>query len=272
MWYCLFITDTLGGNLMLKIDRQRAIEDELRNGGSILISDMSQKLSCSEETIRRDLTEMEMEHKLKRIHGGAFLPEEHDKTVPIQLRETFFSEEKERMAFHVVKHYLKENDTIMLDCSTTCLAIAREIIRANLKISIITNSLRICNLFHTGSTNVKLVCLGGTLNVRSSSFIGYQTTHDLSQYLADKSFISCPALDIDFGLVDNNLNQGEIRRTFINQSRKHFVVADNTKFSEAADVIITGFEDIDVIITNKKLSKKWEQALQAHHISIDYCE
>jgi len=262
----------LGGTYMLKIDRQRAIEDELRNGGSILISDMSHKLNCSEETIRRDLTEMELEHKLKRIHGGAFLPEEHDKTVPIQLRETFFSEEKGQMASHIVKHYLKENDTIMLDCSTTCLAIAKEIIQANLKISIITNSLRICNLFHTGSTKVKLVCLGGTLKVRSSSFIGYQTTQALSQYLADKSFISCPALDIDFGLVDNNLNEGEIRRTYIKQSRKHFVVADNTKFSEAADVIITGFEDIDVVVTNKKLSKKWEQVLQSHDILIDYCE
>ena len=32
---------------MLKIDRQRAIEDELHIGGSILISDMSQKLNVS---------------------------------------------------------------------------------------------------------------------------------------------------------------------------------------------------------------------------------
>ncbi|MBP7321196.1 MAG: DeoR/GlpR transcriptional regulator [Lachnospiraceae bacterium] len=257
---------------MLKIDRQRAIEDEIHIGGSILISDMSQKLNCSEETIRRDLKEMELEHKLQRIHGGAFLPEEHDKTVPIQLRETFFSEEKGRMAAHVVKFYLKENDTIMLDCSTTCLAIAKEIITNNIKVSIITNSLRICNLFNTGPTKVKLVCLGGTLKTRSSSFIGYQTTQALSQYLADKCFISCPAIDIDFGLVDNNLNEGEIRRNFISQSRKCFVIADYTKFSEAADVIIHGFDQVDAIITNKKLSKKWEQTLQNQHVTLDYCE
>ena len=64
---------------MLKVDRQRYLEEELHTYGSILISAMSQKLNCSEETIRRDLNEMESQNKLKRIHGGAFLPDADDK-------------------------------------------------------------------------------------------------------------------------------------------------------------------------------------------------
>lgn len=79
---------------MLKIDRQKHLEEELHTYGSILISTMSQKLNCSEETIRRDLKEMESQNKLKRIHGGAFLPDADDKGAPVQLRETFFSQEK----------------------------------------------------------------------------------------------------------------------------------------------------------------------------------
>ena len=79
---------------MLKIDRQKHLDEELHTYGSILISTMSQKLNCSEETIRRDLKEMEAQNKLKRIHGGAFLPDADDKGAPVQLRETFFSQEK----------------------------------------------------------------------------------------------------------------------------------------------------------------------------------
>ena len=44
---------------MLKIERHKLIEEELHTYGSILISTMSQKLDCSEETIRRDLKELE---------------------------------------------------------------------------------------------------------------------------------------------------------------------------------------------------------------------
>ena len=79
---------------MLKIDRQKHLDEELHTYGSILISTMSQKLNCSEETIRRDLKEMEAQNKLKRIHGGAFLPDADDKGAPVQLRETFSHRKK----------------------------------------------------------------------------------------------------------------------------------------------------------------------------------
>ena len=82
---------------MLKIDRHKLLEEELRTYGSILISTMSQKLDCSEETIRRDLKELEAQNKLKRIHGGAFLPEADDKGAPVQLRETFSPKKRKNL-------------------------------------------------------------------------------------------------------------------------------------------------------------------------------
>ena len=44
---------------MLKIERQNFIMNELKNEGSILISNLSESLNCHEETIRRDLKELE---------------------------------------------------------------------------------------------------------------------------------------------------------------------------------------------------------------------
>ena len=145
---------------MLKIDRHKLLEEELHTYGSILISTMSQKLDCSEETIRRDLKELEAQNKLKRIHGGAFLPEADDKGAPVQLRETFFSEEKKRLAAYTIDNFIQNNDTIFLDCSTTCLALAKEIVQQNLSVTMITNSLRIFDLFSNQFSKVKLIALG----------------------------------------------------------------------------------------------------------------
>ena len=84
---------------MLKIDRQKHLDEELHTYGSILISTMSQKLNCSEETIRRDLKEMEAQNKLKRIHGGAFLPDADDKGAPNYVKH--FSHRKRNDLQHV---------------------------------------------------------------------------------------------------------------------------------------------------------------------------
>lgn len=256
---------------MLKINRQQFIEHELKVNGSILISDISRKLSCSEETIRRDLKEMEQQGLLKRIHGGAYLPEDFDKNVPIQLRETFFQEEKQNMAEHIVKTCIQENDIIMLDSSTTCLTLAQQLLQSGMNLTIITNSVRIYHYYDTHSSNVKIIGTGGTFRQRTSSFVGYETIQSIAQYIADKCFISCPALDLFYGLLDNSRRESEIRKAYLRQSRQHYLIADHTKFSEKADIVISSLDVLDKIITVPKLSKAWKEKCSELNLSVDYC-
>ncbi|KEH91042.1 hypothetical protein Z965_07585 [Clostridium novyi A str. BKT29909] len=257
---------------MLKIDRQNQIEQILHEQGSVLISKLSEKLHCSEETIRRDLREMEMQNKLKRIHGGAYLPEKYDKSVPIEIRESLFNTEKERMASYVINSYIEDNDVIMLDSSTTCLKLAQSLLNSDKHITVITNSLKICNVFNNNSSShIKLTCVGGDLCTRTSSFSGYKTTEALQSFLADKSFISCPSVDLTHGLVDNNLNDSMIRATILQQSRLHFLIVDHTKFSETANVKFAELNNIDVLVTDKKLSPEWTRKCLELNLKIDYC-
>ena len=52
---------------MVKFERQSIIEQELTSQGFILIPAMSALLQCSEETIRRDLKEMEKSLTVKTM-------------------------------------------------------------------------------------------------------------------------------------------------------------------------------------------------------------
>lgn len=254
---------------MLKIDRHNIIEKELHKKRSILISDLSKLLKCSEETIRRDLKEMEKANKLCRIHGGAYLPEKYDKGVPIQLRETFYIAEKKQMA-QIALNYIKDNDVIMLDSSTTCLKLAEALIDSQLNITLITNSLRICNLFENSQSNINLICLGGKLHSNTSSFVGYHTLDNLRVYYADKCFISCPFVDIKYGLSDNNFDNAKIRELMINNSNKHFLLMDHTKIGNKSDILFANLKDIDILITDYKLPEDWSETCKKLNCKINY--
>lgn len=254
---------------MLKIDRQNIIEKQLHKKRSVLISDLSKLLECSEETIRRDLREMESADKLCRIHGGAYLPEKYDKGVPIQLRETFYIEEKEQMAQRAL-NCIKENDVIMLDSSTTCLKLAEALIASQINITLITNSLRICNLCESYQSNINLVCLGGKFHSSTSSFVGYHTLDNLNVYYADKCFISCPFVDTEYGLSDNNFDSAKVREMMIKNSRKHFLLMDHTKIGSKSDILFASLKDIDVLITDYKVSGKWTEVCEKLNCKIDY--
>lgn len=255
---------------MLKIDRHTFISKELYDKGSVLISDLCQKLNCSTETIRRDLKELEASGKVRRIYGGAYLPETYDKGVPISLRETFFPHEKQSMAA-LAMSYIEDGDVLMLDSSSTCLRLAQTLLEADRKVTIITNSLRICNVFNKYPIAANVIGIGGNLSPKTSSFIGYKTTDMLKCYIGDKAFISCPSVDINYGLTDNNLNEAMVRKTILEQTRKHYLIVDHTKFSSHSEVVIGELSEIDAIITNREVSPEWKTKCNSLQIALSYC-
>ena len=169
---------------MLKIERFARIEEELKKKGSLEIPSLSQMLGCSEETVRRDLRELESVGKLNRIRGGAYLSDKYDKTYASPLRKTLYQQEKSQMSQKAME-FIHDRDVLFLDSSTTCLTLAGLLLNSKLSLTIVTNSMMICSLCTEPNSHINLICLGGSLRARTLSFVGYHTTDILSTYYAD---------------------------------------------------------------------------------------
>lgn len=256
---------------MLKIQRQHYIEEELHRTGSIIISEISAALSCSEETIRRDLKEMEGKGQLKRIHGGAFLPDTEDKGAPARLRELCIPETKKTIARLALQEAIRDNDLIFLDSSTTCLTLARLILTRKLPITVITNSLNIIALFDGASKETAFIAIGGKYRRRSRSFVGELAVSAIKGFHADAAFISCSAVDRQLGLLDNSEHECRIRQKMMLHSKKRYLLMDHTKFSDSGDYIISDFSSVTGVITDRPPGKDWEEIFSRHGISLS-CE
>jgi len=256
---------------MLKIERHNLIDQEIRKQGFVLVPGLSELLCCSEETIRRDLKEMEKAGKLVRTHGGAYLVEKYDKGYPIELRKSYLQHTKERLAEAAIA-LIKENDVVMLDASTTCLAIAAAILARGLTVTLVTNSLEVCRLFEETTTNINLICVGGTFRRRTMSFADPNTVEALRRYYADKAFISCPKVSAEFGLSDNHISEANVRKQMLRNTQMKVLVADHTKFEGNANILFEGMEDLDVIITDQKLPEELESFAAKRKIEILYSQ
>ncbi len=255
---------------MLKIERQNIIAKEINKQGFVLVPALSELFHCSEETVRRDLKEMEREGRLVRTHGGAYQFERFDKSYPTDLRKMMLRRTKSRLAAQAMLH-IQENEVVMLDSSTTCLTLAEAMIQSQKPLTIITNSLLICSLCSEHETNIDLICVGGALRRRTTSFTNQHTLDILKCYYADSAFISCPKITMEFGLSDNHLSEANVRKTMLNQSKRRYVVMDHTKFDENANMVIGGLDVVDMIITDQELGREWEAFASKRSIDIEYC-
>ena len=221
---------------MLKIDRQNYILEMLQEKGSILVTDACEALQCSDQTIRRDLQEMEEKGLLHKIAS------ENDGRVT----------------------YI----TVTEDSSTTCYTLAKHLVKSQANVTIITNSINIIKLFGNTNQTTKLICVGGTYKERSGSFIGNNTINALSTFVADKAFISCSAISKKFGILDNYVQQQAVRKCMLEHSKEKYLLVDNTKFDDEGNFVIDSFKSLDGIITNKKPSDAWLEFFSQANISI----
>lgn len=255
---------------MLAIQRLKEIEKILNEKGSVVISSLSKQFKVSEETIRRDLDKLEKTNVLKRVRGGAYLQSESDKQVPLEIREKIYLTEKQEIADKCIE-FIEDGDTIMIDSSTTAVCVAQNIRRYEKKVTVITNSIKVVEEFQD-SKWVKVICIGGGLRKRTKSFIGNQALNQLEKLHANKAFVSCTAVNRKFGATDDSEREAEIRAKMISNSEKSFLIVDRTKFDNLESHLICKLEEIDVIITEQRLSPEWENTLKKTKVDIIYVQ
>ena len=101
-------------------DRHRAILDILQLQGSVSVSDLSERLSVSEVTIRKDLSTLEKQNKLYRTHGRAIPISPYIGDRHINEKEKQMVREKRAIGKMAAK-MVNEHDSILVASGTTIL-------------------------------------------------------------------------------------------------------------------------------------------------------
>ena len=108
---------------MLSNERHRQIISYLEQKNTVTVQELTDILYASSSTIRRDLSELEAQGFVKRIHGGAVLTAGSTFDTPASLRRTQQLAEKQRIA-ELASQFLKPSSTYFFDSSSTASILA----------------------------------------------------------------------------------------------------------------------------------------------------
>lgn len=101
---------------MLALERRNCILEKLLIEKKVVVSELSQLYSVSEETIRRDLEKLDNDGLCTKSYGGAVVKENSSIDLPFNVRKNSNVVGKQKIA-EIVATLVKDGDHIMLDAS-----------------------------------------------------------------------------------------------------------------------------------------------------------
>ncbi|MCM3289541.1 DeoR/GlpR family DNA-binding transcription regulator [Paenibacillus sp. MER 180] len=253
---------------MLPITRKAKIKDIIQEEKSVTVAKLTSLFQVTEETIRRDLKQLEEEGVLTRTYGGAYIPDGVQNDINFQLREHIHVDGKKRIAAQCAQ-FISNGDSIFLDASTTSLYIAQQI--QEQRLTVVTNSIKIINVL-MDSPQVHLVVIGGGISSSSMSALGRNAEMNMKSYFFDMAFISGRSVSIQHGLTDSNEQQAEVRRIAAERANKVYLAADYTKFDRTSFASICDLDQIHTIVTDQRLDETWHEVTSTKGISLYECE
>ena len=244
---------------MLALERRNLILEKLQEEKRVVVSELSQLYSVSEETIRRDLDKLEKEGLAIKSYGGAVINEDFSIDLPFNVRKNQNVAGKQKMA-ELAASLVNEGDHIFLDASTTAVFVAKAL-KDKERLTVITNSMEIL-LELSDVSGWNIISTGGVMKDGYLAFLGSRTEEAIRSYYVDKAIFSCKALDKEWGIMESQESFAYAKKAMMASGKKKILVVDSTKFDQTAFSVGGNMQDVNVVVTDRKPSDKWLKYFQ----------
>ena len=229
---------------MLKVERHNVILDELRYHNRVISSKLCEILKVSEDTIRRDLNELENKGQLKKVHGGAitlsFIPS-------FKKREVQEIQTKHIIAKKALD-LIEDNQVLIIDGGTSNLQLVN-MLPEDMRLTIFTNSIPVASKL-CEYPNVDGVLLGGNILRKGYSIIGHQAVDSLQDVHADMCFLGITSVDPAAGMTEANRKETTIKKAMMNSSDKVVSMVISNKINTRQPFKVAEISSLDIMVTD----------------------
>lgn len=229
---------------MLAASRKELLLTRLRRDGRIVAKEMAAELGLSEDSIRRDLRELDAAGLAVRVYGGAIpaSPAVADYTV-----RTEVAPDSKRRVAATAAALVEPGSTVILDGGTTTLALVRAL-PTTLDCTIVTHSPTIAAALLDHTADVFLI--GGRLFKHSAVACGAAAVEAAQQISADLFFLGVTGVHPTEGLTTGDPDEAAMKRTLATRAADTIVLASEEKIGTASRYRVLPFDAISAIVTD----------------------
>lgn len=231
---------------MLARDRQDAIVRLVSEQGSMTTLQIMEALDASESTVRRDLAQLDAQHRLVRVHGGATAAREggglvlHDDSVA--QKRTMNAKAKQAIAQRAAG-LIGPDDFVYVDAGTSTMLLVEAIQETSA--TFFTNSIPHAQLLL--ARGCKTYLPGGLVKPVTEALVGEDTVAFLSRLHFTIGFWGTNGIDAQAGFTTPEISEAKVKEVSMAHTVNRFVLADASKFNRVSLVTFAPLDGATIV-------------------------
>ncbi len=242
-------------------ERHNRILGILTRDNRTSVNELAQELSVSSVTIRQDLTLLEREGLLKRVHGGAILRGADDITSRLGINY-----ERKILIARKAASLIEDGETIFIESGSVNALFAKELAGRS-SITVVTTNVFIARQLRK-SKGAKVILMGGIYQPESESLVGALTKACIEAVNFGKAFIGIDGFSPEAGLTSRDMMRAEIAAEIVRRARTSYVLTDSSKFGRSELSTICPVESIDCLITDTDIPREHRGFLESKGVEV----
>lgn len=230
---------------MLKAERQKFIMTKIASEHKVSTIELAIEMNISEDTVRRDLNELNKKGLIEKVYGGA---------IPIEDKPTnFFNKvvlnaDKKDIIGKKALSLISDGQVIIMSGGTTNLEFAK-LIPPELKATIYTYSLPIAMQL-SQHPNIELIFIGGKLQKNAMVTIGMDVVQVLQKLKADICFMGSSSINVRLGLTEMGYEVSLVKKAMMEATEKVVCMVTSEKLNTKMPYVVCEINQLNIIITD----------------------
>jgi ribose transport system substrate-binding protein len=237
--------------------------------GSVRVSDLAPQLGVSDVTIRSDLSALERQGSLQRIHGGAIRPADGSRQTPFQDRLGRNGRLKRWLGRRAAA-MVDDDERIYIDSSTTAFAVLAGL-QERSGLTVVTNGIDAARSAAENPRN-RVMLIGGQLRPGRASLVGSGSEASVRGWGFDKAFVSCSGFNFEDGFLEEGPEEAAVKRAVVASADQVIALVDSTKLATADGVkAFASLDDIDQLLVDELTPPEQIDRLLSAGIQVAVC-
>ncbi len=247
--------------------RLDAVFARIAEAGFISIADLARSIGVSPMTVRRDVARLVQEGQVVQMHGGVRIVEPPPENAFQQRRNTNWHA-KDAIAYAAAA-LVDPHDSVAIDAGSTALHLLDRL-PAGFVGSIVSHSVPVMAAAME-QERFRLVMLGGDLLRDSSALVGPLSVEAASRVRVRTFFLGAAAVD-ERGVYVRADIERPTKRALMAAADRVVLLADHTKFSSSAPVLLCGLDELNALVTDRPVPVNIAAALAAVGVALYVAE